>query len=213
MSMMQKKKILAVAMAGLLVSSPVAFAGFQVVYEGAAPKPLTPVQVVTETHENARLRAELDRLSAELAQVKADLEFARTDAAQSRQALLTANAKLDLIQSKIEKIVVSFAFGNTEFVPQPEVAEKIVTYAKLAGTVNVRGYTDSVGTPAANQRVALQRAIAAKQYLVSRGVEEVKVKVFGRTGDRATAPSAGRATRRGGSAGGVRRARRRSPRC
>ena len=183
MSMMQKKKILAVAMAGLLVSSPVAFAGFQVVYEGAAPKPLTPVQVVTETHENARLRAELDRLSAELAQVKAALEFARTDAAQSRQALLTANAKLDLIQSKIEKIVVSFAFGNTEFVPQPEVAEKIVTYAKLAGTVNVRGYTDSVGTPAANQRVALQRAIAAKQYLVSRGVEEVKVKVFGRTGE------------------------------
>lgn len=168
MSMIQKKKVLAVAMAGLLVSSP-AIAGFQVVYEGAAPKPLTPVQVVTETHENARLRAELDRLSAELA--------------QSRQALLTANAKLDLIQSKIEKIVVSFAFGNTEFVPQPEVAEKIVTYAKLAGTVNVRGYTDSVGTPAANQRVALQRAIAAKQYLVSRGVEEVKVKVFGRAGE------------------------------
>lgn len=133
---------------GLLVSSPVVLAGFQVVYEGAAPKPLAPVQVVTATHENAHLRAELNRLSAELAQVK---------------------------------IVVSFAFGNTEFVPQPEVAEKIVTYAKLAGTVNVRDYTDSVGMPAANQRVALQRAIAAKQYLISWGVEEMKVKVFGRT--------------------------------
>lgn len=65
MSMMQKKKILAVAMTGLLVSSPVAFAGFQIIYEGAAPKPLTPVQVVTETHENARLRAEAAFLTLE----------------------------------------------------------------------------------------------------------------------------------------------------
>jgi len=166
MSMMQKKKIIAVAMTGLLVSSPLAFAGFQVVDEGAAAESLPPLQVITETQENARLQPEL--------------ESARADAPLSRQVPLTANAKPDLIQSKIDKIVVSFAFGNTEFVPQPEVAEKIVSYAKLAGIVNIQGYTDSLGTPAENQRVALQRAIAAKQYLVSRGVEAAKVKVFGR---------------------------------
>lgn len=181
MSMLQKKTIVAMAMVGLLVS-PLAFADFQVIHEGAAPKPLTPVQVITETHEIARLRGELDRLASELAQLKADLAFARAETAQSQQALLTANAKLELIQSKIEKIIVSFAFGKTEFAPQPDIAEKLIRYSKLAGTVNVRGYTDNMGTPAANQRVALQRAVAAKQYLVSRGVEEVKVKTFGRTG-------------------------------
>jgi len=176
MSIMQKK-ILTVIMVGLLSSSP-AIADFQVI-ESTPTTPLRQDHILTESDENTRLRAELDRLSVELAQVKADLEFARTDAAQSRQALLIANEKLDLIQSKT---VVSFAFNSTKFTPQPETAQKLVASAKRAGTVNIRGYTDSSGHPAANHRVALQRASAAKQYLVNQGVEEMKINVFGSAG-------------------------------
>lgn len=180
---MVKKKFIAAVVAGVFASSQVAFAGFKVLNEDTSSKPQDPVQIVTEAHENARLKKELERVSAELAQVRVDLESARDDAAQSRQALLTANAKLELLQTRIEKIAVSFASGHTEFSPLPDVAEKITANAKLAGTVNVRGYTDSVGSPTANERIALQRAIAAKKYLVNRGVEDAKVKVFGRAGE------------------------------
>lgn len=80
--------------------------------------------------------------------MKANLEIARTNTAQSRQTPLTANAKLDMIQPKISKVVVSFAFGSTVFVLHQEVAEKIVACAKLAWPVNITDYADSVGTPA-----------------------------------------------------------------
>jgi len=181
MSVIWKKKIPALALASLV--SGQAIAGFQLLDEGTRPKPSSPVQMVTQADENARLLAELERLSAELAQVKSDLESARTDATQSRQALLAANAKLDLIQSRIEKIVVPFAFGATTFTPRADIAEKLVTFAKLAETVTIRGYTDSVGPPAANQHVALQRATAAKQYLINQGVEEVKISISAHAGE------------------------------
>lgn len=180
---MVKKKFIAAVVAGLFASSQLAFAGFQVLNEDASKKPHDPVQIVTEANENARLRNELAQVSAELAQVKSELAAARDDATSTRQALLTANAKLELLQSKVEKIAVSFPSGHTDFSPQLDVAEKITANAKLAGAVNVRGYTDSVGTPSANERIALQRAIAAKKYLVNRGVEDAKVKVFGRAGE------------------------------
>jgi OmpA-OmpF porin, OOP family len=178
---MKKKNILMVAITGLIVSSPISFADFWIVADSSTPKQHT--QVVTEINENARLQAKLDSVIAELAKVKTDLQNSRTNAAKVRQALLTASAELNVLRSKIKKIVVSFVFGDTEFVPHPEVGKRIVNYAKLTGTVNVHGYTDSVGTPDANQNMALKRAIAAKKYMVSHGVEKMKVKVFGHEGE------------------------------
>lgn len=178
----QKKKIIAVTLA-LLAISPVALAGFNIIHDGDEPKPLSPIGVVTETHEKERLQAELNRMSKELTETKARLAYALSDLEQSQQALQAANARLDLMQSKVEQLVVSFAFGDTEFVPQSDAAEKITAYAKAAGTVRVRGYTDSVGSVAANKQVALQRAMAVKRYLVGQGVKESIIKASGRTGE------------------------------
>lgn len=179
-----KKTALALSIVTLMVGSqmPVAFAGFEVVQNGVTPKPSPPLQVISEAQDNARLRAELDRLTAELASVKVQLDNSRADATNAKQALARANAKLDLIQNKLEKLTVTFAFGKIEFAPQPEIIGKLIDSANQAQQVDVRGFTDSLGTLAENQRMAMNRALAAKKYLTMKGVSETKIKVYGLTG-------------------------------
>ena len=177
-----QKKFLSGSLALLLANSPLTLAGFKIIEEGDAPKPLDPVQVITVAHENEKLHRELERLTKELERVKSILEFARTDSINSRKELLIAKAKLESIETNMSKVIVPFAFDKTEFIPQPSAAEKIVAFAKSANSINVRGYTDSIGPSPVNQRIALLRAIAAKRYLLSKGVEEAKIQVHGHTG-------------------------------
>lgn len=47
-------------------------------------------------------------------------------------------------------------------------------------SIAVTGYTDSIGSNAANQRLSQRRADAVKQYLVSQGVEAKKIQTTGR---------------------------------
>lgn len=179
-----KKSVISLSIIALIVSSQMqlAFAGFEVIQDGAEPKPSSPLKVITEAQGNATLNVELNRLKSELGNVKAELDHSRADAIDMKQALASANAKLDQIQIKIEKLTITFAFGKAEFNPQPEVMDKLVASASQTRQVDVSGFTDNLGTLAANQRVAMNRALAAKQYLVMKGVSETKIKVYGRSG-------------------------------
>lgn len=46
--------------------------------------------------------------------------------------------------------------------------------------INVTGYTDSVGSDVANQRLSVRRANAVKQYLVQQGIDGSKIRAAGR---------------------------------
>lgn len=176
-----------------LVSAQSALADFRVIDEKQETKPSTPLEVATERSENERLRAELDQILAELARIKQELQAARDESAQLK-ALVSANKRLDNIEHTMEKAVVSFAFGTTKFAPQPEVAQRVADYARRAKAVNIHGYTDSRGSNAANHRVALRRAVSTKEYLISQGVEEMKINTFGHVGEY-VAPNTTRAGR------------------
>lgn len=174
------RKLIVITLAGL-ITTPVAFAGFQIVDDNRAATPAS-MPVVRGPNPEADLQVKFIQLQGELARVERELDLARRDAAQARQALIAANAQLDLIQSKLKQVSVTFPFGNSEFVPHPDAVEKIEAYAKEATSINVRGYTDNVGSSATNKRIALQRANAAKSYLLAKGIAEAKIAITAELG-------------------------------
>lgn len=165
--MNNKKAIFAITIASGLVFNLTAFANFRLVEEDAEKKPLTPVQVVTERQENKRLRKKL-------ASTRNELKLARIEAKN-------ANDKLEAVQ--LEKIIVAFAFGSSDFISHPNITDKLISSANHANEVNVRGYTDNIGTDMANKQLAHKRAESIKKYLVSRRVSEAKIKIFAEPGE------------------------------
>jgi len=52
-----------------------------------------------------------------------------------------------------------------------------------AGTITVTGYADSIGSPLANRRLSLRRALAVKALLIARGVPVDHINVVGAGAD------------------------------
>jgi outer membrane protein OmpA-like peptidoglycan-associated protein len=94
----------------------------------------------------------------------------------------TIGARLDRIEAQLVKaasaiVRVQFDTAATEFTPSAEIARALVP-ARAAERVNVRGRTDARVAGAADPRIALARALAARKYLVEQGVDGNKIRVF-----------------------------------
>lgn len=136
-----------------------ASAGFRII-DGGQEK-YTPMLTIIESYENEKLRAELAR-------TRQDLNF------------LKATMRMDTINNN-NQITVYFGFNKTQFKPSPEVATNIISLAKQAEWIGIRGYTDNIGSDQVNQQIAEKRAAAAKQYLISQGIDSNKISNYGST--------------------------------
>lgn len=185
---------LAAAAALGAVSLPVS-AGLTVIDKGAAPAPPVPPAQVLEQgarlhEENARASAEIARLRADLARVQAELDAsrARPPADAGTAGLGGVTRALDDIERRIEQtggalVRVTFGFGSARFEPPAALAGALLAAGNKASAVRIAGHTDSAGTAAANARVAMARALSARQYLVARGVDRDKITVVARGAD------------------------------
>lgn len=191
----------AVATATMLVVAP-GFAGLTIIEAQKEPKPaLTPQKIIEEgtraRDENARLTAEIERLQRELQNTKQALDEALADKANCQAKLSQVNKTLDDIERQMESVGtailrVNFGFDSSKFEPSKEVGEALVAAGKKAKRVNVRGHADNAGAAEINRRVALERALSAKRYLITQGVDKNKVFAFSRgsaepVGDNTTA--------------------------
>ena len=70
----------------------------------------------------------------------------------------------------LRTVSVPFGFNSTRFIPTAEQALRIRELFAMAERIEVRGRTDGIGSRAADERVAHERAEAAKRYLIDRGV-------------------------------------------
>jgi OOP family OmpA-OmpF porin len=61
-----------------------------------------------------------------------------------------------------------------------DVATKLKQPGVQIDSMTITGHTDSIGSPASNQRLSERRADAVKNYLVSQGIEASKIKTVGR---------------------------------
>lgn len=77
---------------------------------------------------------------------------------------------------------ITFAFDRSDIQPQfqatlNEVAQTLQAYPSTA--IDVYGHTDSTGTDAYNQNLSEQRARSVANYLISRGVQPVRIATRG----------------------------------
>jgi OOP family OmpA-OmpF porin len=86
---------------------------------------------------------------------------------------------------------VKFAFDRSELLPESypvlnDAAKLLTDNPDL--NVEIKGYTDSIGTPIYNDTLSLQRAKAVKDYLVSQGIASRRLSAvgYGLTGPIAT---------------------------
>jgi general secretion pathway protein A len=80
-----------------------------------------------------------------------------------------------------EKVLIQFKINSNEIDPDSYVAmDRIADYLVRhpEGMIFVRGYTDTMGSSGYNVSVSGFRASAVKSYLVGKGVDSEKIKVF-----------------------------------
>ncbi|MCU6502326.1 OmpA family protein [Rugamonas sp. A1-17] len=72
---------------------------------------------------------------------------------------------------------VTFKDNSSEFEPRSSLARKLVELAEQASEISVTGYTDSSSQNPASTALAKGRAISARQFLISNGVDKSKILV------------------------------------
>lgn len=134
------------------------------------PKP--PTVSGSDRHPvNDARTAEVLTLRAELAATQAKLQSQST-----QPVVLAAPAKPPLPAS--QTVSVYFPYNSTAFRPtQSQVGALLPLLGGDVRDIWVRGRTDGSRPSAADERVALNRALAAKNWLVAQGVSPLKVSV------------------------------------
>lgn len=136
---------------------------------------LEPVQLSVDDAEMVALLALTKRQLAEIRRLIETKDKRATD--------YDVQAKLEeiehrLITAKSTIVQVQFPRYSTVFNPSPAVAWVLVPAAKDAERINITGYTDSRIAGPLDAEIALNRAEAAKDYLIDKGVKAEKINVF-----------------------------------
>ena len=162
--------------------APQAFAGFELIDNAPAPAPVPYVASSGQSQDTAQMQQTINALRQEIQGLRVRLAAAQAEATDSRQELLAIRARQDQIQTSIDHMTITFAFGHAGFSPGAAEAKALLQAAQRAMQVRISGYTDSVGSIEANRRVAQLRAEAAKVYLVRRGIAASRIIAEGRAG-------------------------------
>jgi len=139
--------------------------------------PVPPVVDGSDRHPvNSRETAELLALRAQLAQTQELLQL-REQNTTSPVALnpTPMPAPVSLITS--QTVSVLFPFNGTKFNPTISQTETLHPLLANAKRIVVRGRTDGQHASAADEQVALNRALSAQRYLVNQGVSPLIISV------------------------------------
>lgn len=193
--MQNSRKSLVLALLAICASQHAA-AGFSVVQEGSEPAPMTPIQVITEVHENNRLRADLMTMQNKARDYRGEMEkrvaVAKEKIAKRDEEIKASKAEAEKAKAEaaavraasipINRVSITFAAGSDEFVPQPDAIQRMRLQAPRAKSIIIRGFADSAGTSRKNQDLAMRRALAAEQFLLDHGIADSKIKVTQQSG-------------------------------
>lgn len=106
----------------------------------------------------------------------------RTFPAPESSASSNASSDADrsqFLRSSLPFNTITFNFDRSDLLPKSRVI-LVALKAQLRGkTIELRGYTDNIGTENYNTALALRRADAVKQYLVELGLSADLIKTAG----------------------------------
>lgn len=121
----------------------------------------------------------LRRSAAQLDEVRRVIEAGAGNAGETK-ALTTRlmRAEAQLLTSTSALLRVPFATASTSFEADHHLVPILVSAARSAERINLRGRTDARVAGSDDARIALGRALAARQFLIEQGVDANKIKVF-----------------------------------
>lgn len=145
------------------------------------------------TVDESQKRPVNSRMAVELQVCKTDLQNTRLMATESsrlaektaatltnmsaRQQILAALQGAPGQQPKANSVfTVRFDFGSTRVVIPTDVASILAEDAKASPLVMLRGRTDGTTEAPAESRIARERAIAVRDYLVAAGVDPSRIR-------------------------------------
>ncbi len=139
--------------------------------------PVPPVVDGSDRHPvNSLETAELLALRAQLAQTQELLQLREQNTTSPVVLNPTPTpAPMPLLTS--QTVSVLFPFNGTKFSPTINQTETLLPLLTNAKRIVVRGRTDGQHTSAADEQVALNRALSAQRYLVNRGVSPLIISV------------------------------------
>lgn len=155
------------------------FSGSTVVYGASTQQRLSPA---ADTKGNAELLALLQLAAQQLADVNRLLVAVGNNPKTSSIEVALANEKLKALEERLKHanaamVHVTYLPYKTAFKPKPAVARILMSSAKTADTIYVRGYTDAYKAGPSDAKIAISRANGAKAYLLRKGVDANKIKV------------------------------------
>lgn len=116
------------------------------------------------------------RETGEILALRAQFALAE-DKLREQSAMPIVIVKPVVPSTRSETIRVQFQSNDTNFNPTPTQLAALLPLLKDAQRIEVRGRTDNQSPGPLDEQVALQRALAAKRFLVAQGVSPLIVSI------------------------------------
>ena len=152
---------------------------------GSPPKPPT-VDESTKRPVNSAMAVDLQVCKGELQNTRilanesgrmaAHATATLERVAAGQKAIAALQAALPVASTGNSVFTIHFDFGSTRVVVPPDVGVSMVESARTSPLVLLRGRTDGVTDSPAESRIARERALAVRAYLVSAGVEPTRIR-------------------------------------
>ena len=151
-----------------------------------ATKPGQPAATTHLPAELAAARAQILEAQGRLRGLAA--EFDKASRGEPSASVAQLRAEIDELQTQIAGISATmvrarFEPGSTVLALSSSTRQTIITAAKLAQKIEIRGRTDATGTPEGNSQVAFLRAVNARKMLVDGGISPAKLRTTYSRGD------------------------------
>lgn len=149
-------------------------------------------------NERTALARQVEALNRQVAELKAYLLMAQMTAEANRQARAVLPAATpakvspaptpapakgigdggETIEVRERAVVfrVTHPFGKADFMPSSALEEQLLSAARAAKHIEIRGRTDAQYDNPADRAIALQRALRARGFLISNGIAPSKIR-------------------------------------
>jgi outer membrane protein OmpA-like peptidoglycan-associated protein len=173
-----------VSVNGNLLTFAAAIPAVPVAAAPARPVPATPIPTVapTEPAQGVAL-ASLEEAKKQIDDIRQSIESNRVNPKSSSADFQAINSRLDEIEALVLTaagaiVRVGFPSNSTTFTPDRATAKALIESGNAARRINVSGHTDAFVAGPADSKIALGRALAARDFMVKNGVEGKKISVF-----------------------------------
>lgn len=142
------------------------------------------VPAITAASSDDQILSEIKRLKDELASLKKQYAVPSSVAVvpPSQPKVGAGAADSGSTGSGHNTVRVHFDDNSSEFRPRDGVGARLIELAKVAGEINITGYTDSAKSNPGSAKLAKARAEAAGRYLIANGVDKRKISTAAKAG-------------------------------